>query len=123
MVVATIRESRLGHATGKSLFPENECKKEKEMSAASTAAHMVQVANAIKAMGTVVRVEPEEFIKILRLQDEPLLVRSEGGMFSKSFRYLTTYRGLAFHCKSSTELTFPVRVQLIQAEKMSIPDL
>ena len=93
------------------------------MSAASSAAYIAAVANAIKACGTVVRVEPGEFLRILDLQEEPLIVRTEGGLLSKSFQYLTTYRGLAFHCKSSTELNLPGRAELIHARKMSIPDL
>lgn len=93
------------------------------MSVASSAAYVATVANAIKACGTIVHVEPGEFLKILRLQDEPLIVRAKGGFLSKSFLYLTTYRGLAFHCKSPTELDLPRRAELIHANKMSIPDL
>jgi hypothetical protein len=91
--------------------------------AASAAAYIAAVANAIKACGTVVRVEPKEFLRILALQENPLIVRTVGGLFSVSFRYITTYRGLAFHCKSPTELRLPADAELINASKMSIPDL
>ncbi len=81
------------------------------------------VVNAVKACGTLVRVEPEEFLKILGFQENPLVVRSVGGLFAVSFKYLTTYRGLAFHCKSQTELRLPAEAELINATKFSMPDL
>jgi len=91
--------------------------------AAGSAAYIAAVANAIKACGTVVRVDPTEFGKILSLQECPLVVRTVGGIFSTSYKYLTSYRGLAFHCKSPTELRLPQEAELINASKMSIPDL
>ncbi len=93
------------------------------MSAASSAAAVAAVANAIKASGAVVRVKPEDFQKILARQEEPLIVRGAGGFFSTSYKYLTSYRGLAFFCKSGEELRLPPRAELINAEKMSMPEL
>jgi hypothetical protein len=80
-------------------------------------------ANAIKACGTIVRVEPDEFLKILSFQENPLIVRTAGGFLSTSYRYLTSYKGLAFYCKSGSELNLPGQSQLIHAGKMSIPDM
>lgn len=59
---------------------------------------------AIKAFGTVVTVEPEEFSKILSIQSEPVIVTAEGGVFRKSYRYLTSCKGLAFFTKSGSGL-------------------
>lgn len=81
------------------------------------------MANAIKACGTVVRVEPSEFARIASHQESPLVVRAEGGFFSTSYKYLTSYKGLAFYCKSPTELELPSKTELIRADKMSVPDL
>jgi hypothetical protein len=39
---------------------------------AEAAAHAAAIAQAIKASGVLVRVEPMEFLKILKRQDEPL---------------------------------------------------
>jgi hypothetical protein len=80
-------------------------------------------ANAVKACGTIVHVQPDEFLKILSFQDNPLIVRASGGLLSRSFRYLTSYKGLAFFCKSGSELILPGQSQLILAKKISIPDL
>lgn len=91
--------------------------------AAAASSYVAVVANAIKACGTVVRVEPAEFLRILSFGDRPLVVNTVGGLFSVSYKYLTSYRGLAFYCKSPTELGLPGNTELIHANKMSIPDL
>ncbi len=91
--------------------------------AASTAAASAAIANAVKACGTIVHVEPDEFVKILSFQKNPLIVQARGGFLTKSFKYLTGYKGLAFFCKSRTELPLPGESQRIQANKISIPDM
>ena len=91
--------------------------------AAGAVASASAVANAIKASGTLVRVEPGEFARILKLQLRPLVVRAEGGLFTKSYKYLTSYSGLAFYCKSAAELRLPQSAELIEAAKIHIPEL
>jgi hypothetical protein len=90
---------------------------------AASVAYMAAVANAIKACGTLVRVHPQEFEKILARSERPLVVRTEGGLFSASYKYLTGYRGLAFFCKSKTELELPGDTELINANKIVMPEL
>jgi len=85
--------------------------------------HSNVIANAIKAVGTLVRVSPEEFQRVAALQETPLVVCSRGKVFSKSWKYLTSYKGLAFHCKSKTELYFSAKSEFISAESISIPEL
>ena len=91
--------------------------------AASAAAASAALANAVKACGTIVHLEPGEFQKILSFQKDPLVVQARGGFLTKSYKYLTGYKGLAFFCKSRTELTLPGESQRIQAKKISIPDM
>ena len=88
-----------------------------------SAAYIATVANAIKACRTLVRVEPDEFLRILSFQEDPLIVHAAGGFFRTSYKYLTSYRGLAFHCKSPMPLQLPNEAETIYAQKMSIPDL
>lgn len=90
---------------------------------ASTAVIIATIANAIKACGTLVRVEPQEFLKIIGKQEQPLIVRTSAGVFSNSIKYLASYKGLAFHCKSKMELNLPAKAELINAKKFSIPDI
>ncbi len=90
---------------------------------ASTGAYAAVVASAVKACGTLVRVEPTEFIRIVSLQEKPLIIQSQGGIFTTTYRYLTSYKGLAFHCKTTTELLLPANIETIIAKKISIPDV
>jgi hypothetical protein len=85
------------------------------------AANQNRIANASKAFGTVVTVKPEEFSKILSLQSEPLIVAAEGGVFKTNYRYLTSFKGLAFFTKSATPLLLPAGAVVIPAGSITIP--
>jgi hypothetical protein len=79
------------------------------------------MAQAVKASGVIVRVEPRDFLQVLQRQERPLVVHATGGFFSTSYHYLTSYKGLAFFCKSETPLNLPRDVELIVARKIWIP--
>ena len=85
------------------------------------AAHAAAIAQAIKASGVLVRLEPNEFMKILHRQDEPLVVRAPGGVFRKRWDYLASYKGLAFYTKSPDPLMLSGRWLVIDAQSISIP--
>ena len=88
---------------------------------AEAAAHAAAIARAIRASGVVVRVEPPDFLRVLNRQVEPIVVRAPGGFFQASWRYLTTYKGLAFFADSNDPLTLPSRAEVIDAGKIWIP--
>ena len=88
---------------------------------AEAAAHAAAIAQAIKASGVLVRLEPTEFLKILGRQDEPLVVLAHGGFFRSSWQYLTSYKGLAFFTKSAEQLLLPGRAQIVAAASIWIP--
>ena len=92
------------------------------MAGAHAAIHAA-IANAIKATGVVVRMEPSEWLSVLKRNDNAVVVVVEGGMFKKSFRYLTSYRGLAFFTKSTQALILPGRTEVITAKSISLPDM
>jgi hypothetical protein len=92
------------------------------MSAAGAVA-AAAVANAIKASGVLVNVTPEDFAAILRRTERPLVVTSEGGFFSTSYKYLTSYKGLAFYAKSRVPLVLPADAEIVRAKGISIPQL
>lgn len=91
------------------------------MSAAATAVIAAMI-RAVKASGTIVRVEANEFLKILAKTKTPLVVQHEGGVFGKKYFYLTSYKGLAFHTKSKTPLNLPGDIELIAAQTFWMPD-
>jgi len=79
------------------------------------------IANAIKASGVVVRVEPEAFANILQKIERPLIVYSQGGVFSTNHQYLTSYKGLAFFTKSREQIDLPGGAEVIIANKIWTP--
>jgi hypothetical protein len=88
---------------------------------AVTAAAEATIANAIKASGVVVRVEPVDFARILGKADQPLVVYAQGGFFSTSHQYLVSYKGLVFFTKSSDQILLPRGTEMIRANKIWIP--
>lgn len=86
---------------------------------AVAAAHAT--AQAIKASGAIVRVEPEEFLKVLARSAEPLVVSAPGGFLSGGQDYLTSYKGLAFFTNSQKPLDLPEGAEVVAAQKIWIP--
>jgi hypothetical protein len=79
------------------------------------------IADAIKASGVLIRLEPREFSKILARVKDPLVVIAEGGFFATRFQYLTSYKGLAFFTKSKIALQLPADVEVVTARGINIP--
>jgi hypothetical protein len=90
-------------------------------SGAAGAAAAAAIAQATKASGVIVRLEPNEFIQILMRQDAPLVVAAQGGFFGTNYQYLTSYKGLAFFTKSATPLPLPKAAEVVVADKIWIP--
>ena len=91
--------------------------------AGSAHAAQAAIANALKASGVVVRLEPSEWMSILKRTDAPLVVIGTGGVFKKHVQYLTSYRGLAFFTTSRDPLVLPGRAEIVSAKSISIPDV
>jgi len=90
-------------------------------SAGSAAAAAAAVAQAIKASGAIVSVEPSHFEAILKRSEAPLVVSAEGGVFSKKHYYLTPYKGLVFYTKTEAPLSLPHNTERITAKKIWVP--
>jgi hypothetical protein len=89
---------------------------------ASRAAATAAIANAIKAYGAIVHVEPLAFARILVRTPEPLVVHATYGVFSTKHKYLTPYRGLFFFTKTPTPFPLPDNVELVESKKIWVPD-
>jgi hypothetical protein len=79
------------------------------------------IAQAIKASGAIVKVEPLDFMAILEQAENPLVVYCERRFFSTSYQYLTGYKGLVFYTKSRTPLMLPDKIEIVVAKKIWIP--
>ena len=91
---------------------------------AAAAAAAAYIAQATKASGAVVRLEPQEFIRIVSRAKAPLIVVSaaKGGLFSRNSEYLTNYKGIFFYAKSSTPLNLPGDAELVSARSFWMPN-
>ena len=86
------------------------------MNGASAAA--AAMAQAIKASGAIIRVEPDQFQKILHRQDAPLVVEAIGGFRNRTRQYLTSYKGLIFHTKTTDRVMLPSRAEVVLAKDL-----
>ncbi len=89
--------------------------------AAGAAAAAAAIAQATRASGVIVRVEPQDFLRILEQQDAPLVVHATAGLFNTNYQYLTSYKGLAFFSKSDAPINLPRGTELVRAKKIWIP--
>jgi hypothetical protein len=89
--------------------------------AAGGAAAAAAIANAIKASGAIVRLEPDQFAKILAKLDAPVIVTGTTGIFTKKVQYLTNYKGLFFYCVSENPLVLPSKAEVVIAKSIWIP--
>jgi hypothetical protein len=85
------------------------------------AAAAAAIAQAIKASGSIVKVEPQDFTTILQRATKPLVVKATGGLFRTKYQYLTNYKGLTFFTSSTAEVYLPGEVEVITAGKIWIP--
>jgi len=89
--------------------------------AAAGAAAAAAIAQAIKASGAIVRVEPDEFMKLVARMRDPLVVNAVGGFLSTKYQYLFSYKGLAFYTKSPDPLPLPTSAEVVTARSIWIP--
>lgn len=79
------------------------------------------IANAAKAYGAIIRLEPEEFMKLLGKLEAPTVVTGIGGVFTKKYQYLSNYKGLFIFTESKTPLQLPYKAEVIQAKNIWVP--
>jgi hypothetical protein len=90
--------------------------------AAGAAGAAAAIAEALKAMGPIICVEPQDFLAILEKAEKPLVVQSPSGLLTK-YKYLTSYKGLTFFTKSKDSLLIPGSVEMITAKKIVVPQI
>ena len=90
--------------------------------AAGAAGAAAVIAEALKAMGPIICVEPQDFLAILEKAEKPLVVQSPSGLMTK-YKYLTSYKGLTFFTKSKDPLLIPGSVEMIRAKKIVVPQI
>lgn len=69
--------------------------------------------------GTGVRIKPEDFMTIVSKSEEPLVVETAEGFFTKIYKYATSYKGFVFFTESLNRLQFTAHTEIIQALSIS----
>ena len=88
----------------------------------SGAAAAAAIAQATKASGAIVNMKPNDFMQIVNRADEPVVVMATSKIFGKiSYKYITSYKGLAFYTKSPSQLSLGIGAQLVSAKSIWIP--
>ena len=85
----------------------------------AAAAHAA-MAQAIKASGAIVRVEPEEFLAILERSESPLVVYAPKKFFAPH-KYITSYKGLTFFTRSKDWLELDPACEVVTAKTIWVP--
>ncbi len=69
--------------------------------------------------GTGVRIKSEDFMTIVSKSEEPLVVETAEGFFTKIYKYATAYKGFVFFTESLNRLHFTAHTEIIQAQSIS----
>lgn len=89
--------------------------------AAGAGAAAAAIAQAVRASGVIVRLEPTEFLKVAARAKELVVVTATGGVFNKNYQYLMAYKGLAFFTRSTAPLDLPASAEMITAKSIWVP--
>ena len=75
--------------------------------------------HASAVLGPKITVSPAEFVKIVKKMESPVVIVSNPGNlgFSRTWQYLTSYKGFIFHTVSRDQLFFP-NCEVYEAKKI-----
>jgi hypothetical protein len=87
----------------------------------AAAAAAAAIANATKASGVLVRVPPDDFLRLVERGRDGVVVAARGGFMGRRYDYLTSYKGLAFFTRSPEPLALGGEVEVVTAVRIWIP--
>lgn len=80
------------------------------------------IAQATKASGAIVNMKPNDFMQVVSRANEPVVVMAISKVFGRtSYKYITSYKGLAFYTKSPSQLSLGIGAELVSAKSIWIP--
>ncbi|WP_414529912.1 hypothetical protein [Nodularia chucula] len=68
--------------------------------------------------GTGVFVKLEDFLSILAKIEQPLVIITSEGYFTKIYKYVTAYKGFVFFAESLDKLEFGSNIEVIYAQSL-----
>ncbi len=88
----------------------------------TAAAAQAAIQQAIKASGAIVKIEVNDFSRMLSKMDDGLVIEHQSKLFFKDvYKYSTSYKGFVFYCKSNEKITIPTRLESISAKHIWVP--
>jgi hypothetical protein len=88
---------------------------------ANAAVAAAVIAQAIKASGAIISLEPNDFFTVVSRVEKPAVVLATSGFRKKTYQYLTGYKGLIFYTKTKEPLQLSSSAEVIVARKIWIP--
>ncbi len=85
------------------------------------AIHQAHIQQALRSNGIFVELTAEDFQNLMNRSEGLVVVQATAGIFTKKLIYLTSYKGLAFYCKTRNELVVPSKHERIFAKSVSLP--
>ncbi len=89
--------------------------------AGGAAAYAAVVANAVKASGSLVKLEEKDFARILEKARSGLVVHASSGVFSTKHQYLVSYKGFTFFHVCREPVRIPDGFEIIEAKSIWMP--
>ncbi len=80
-----------------------------------------QQINAIKSFGILVKVTHKDFLHIVGREKQSLVLTTTKKKWFFGYRYLVSYKGLAFYTNSSFRLELPHGTEVVTVEDIRIP--
>lgn len=88
----------------------------------AAAAAAAATANAVKAAGVVVEMQPSEFSKLLNRADRPMVIAAKAGWMYRKIRYAFAYKGFVFVTVTTERIGLPSGSELVWAGKIWVPN-
>lgn len=88
--------------------------------AATQAAQAAQI-RAIRSMGVVVELDPREWVKLLSRVEAPLVVHAKSGFFTRTHKYLASYKGMVFLTKSNIPIELGPDAEIVESKMIWVP--
>ena len=85
------------------------------------AAAQAAINNAIKASGSIIKIDESDFRRLISRLDDGLVVEKIGGTFFSNYKYSTHYKGFTFYCSSKEQIVIPSRLEKINARSIWTP--
>lgn len=87
----------------------------------AAAARAAAIAKATKAMGPIVNIDAQEFLRLINKLEQVTIVTGVGGFWKKKNQYLTNYKGIFLYTESIEPLQLGYKAEIIAVKNIWVP--